>query len=88
MIISGNIKVSSNSHNLSGRKKLWLESRFLRFLLGYSIIYLRASWVYRGLCAGTRYPGPILHRRNGMIALRAPYFRIVFVDGLASRSPS
>src|SRR5882762_10031912 len=77
-----------NSHNLSGAVRITVGITLPAILLGYFNNLSAGIVVSIGaMCVGnTDNPGPIHHRRNGMIACVLIIFIVSLVTGLVSRS--
>lgn len=78
-----------NSHNLNGAIRITIGITFPAILLGY-FNNLSAGIVLSigAMCVGnTDNPGPIHHRRNGMIACVIIIFLVTLLTGLVSSSP-
>jgi len=78
-----------NSHNLSDAVRITVGIILPAVVLGY-FNYLSAGIVVSlgAMCVGNAdNPGPIHHRRNGMIACILILFTVTLLTGLASASP-
>jgi uncharacterized membrane protein YccC len=78
-----------NSHNLSDAVRITVGIILPAVVLGY-FNYLSAGIVVSlgAMCVGNAdNPGPIHHRRNGMIACILILFAVTLLTGLASSSP-
>src|SRR6202012_4549056 len=78
-----------NSHYLSGAIRITVGITLPAILLGY-LNNLSAGIVVSigAMCVGnTDNPGPIHHRRNGMIACVLIIFLVTLLVGLVSSSP-
>ena len=78
-----------NSHNLNGAIRITVGITFPAILLGYFNNLTAGIAVSIGaMCVGnTDNPGPIHHRRNGMIACVVIIFFASLLTGLVSQSP-
>jgi len=79
-----------NSHNLSDAVRITVGIILPAIILGYFFNYLSAGIVVSlgAMCVGNAdNPGPIHHRRNGMIACTIIIFLVSLLTGLTIDSP-
>jgi len=78
-----------NSHNLNGAIRITVGITFPAILLGYfNNLTVGIAVSIGAMCVGnTDNPGPIHHRRNGMIACVVIIFVASLMTGLVSMSP-